>query len=319
VGSESKYFSLFEALRRHPVQSYSDELALPASNNGKGSQRVFRRQATTLCDSDGDRQGVLVIYKDVTTIKHIDRVKDEFLSGVTHELRSPLASIKGFAETLKRSPQMPLETRSEFISIICEESARLQDLIEELLAVRRAEAQGGPPQLSPYDLKVLVESMVRGSRSILFAKNISVQVQWSGLRDRRLEGNISQMSRALRNLLANAVKYSPEGGEIRIHGHGERDRVWLEVTDQGTGIADKDLPYIFERFYRGSSKGRQKGTGLGLTLVKHIVEIHGGHLGVRSDVGAGTTFRLELPRTDSEMPSSTAETAGEEKSTPPTP
>src|SRR6185295_19126641 len=102
-----------------------------------------------------------VVYKDLTTIKAIDRVKDEFLSNVTHELRTPLASIKGFAETLRRDPKMSAETRGEFLSIVCDESARLQELIDELLDLRRMEAQGSPVDLVPYDLKVLVDDVVR--------------------------------------------------------------------------------------------------------------------------------------------------------------
>ena len=311
VGSESKYRSLFKALRQNPTQTYTDELVIPQNpvhrgpgegggenpiSNPQSPRRVFLRRAASLAGPDGQWSGVLVIYKDVTATKDIDRVKDEFLSSVSHELRSPLASIKGFAETIKRDPKMRPETREEFISIIYDETTRLQDLIEELLDLRRMEDQGVPLQFKPYDLKVLAEDAVRGARSILTSKNISVFMQWGGLDEARMEGDVAQISRALRNLLANAVKYSPEGGEIHIRGHCGIHRAWVEVNDQGVGIVDRDLPHIFDRFYRGSGKGRQKGTGLGLAIVKHITEMHGGHLGVRSDVGAGTSFRLELPR-----------------------
>lgn len=295
IGSETKYWSLFNTVRNNPEKSYTDELDVQ-SKDAKGPLRVFLRRATTACGADGNPRGVLVIYKDMTRMKAMDRVKDEFLSNVTHELRSPLASIKGFAETIRRDPKMPPETREEFISIICEESTRLQDLIEELLDLRRMEAQGTPFKPTHYDLKVLLDNVTRSTRTVLFSKNITIKMHWDGLYDARLQGDVAQISRALRNLLVNAVKYSSEGGEIAITGHCGQHWLWVEITDLGTGIDEKDLPHIFEKFYRGARQGRQKGTGLGLAIVKNIVEQHGGHLGVRSEVGAGTTFRVELPR-----------------------
>jgi signal transduction histidine kinase len=247
-------------------------------------------------DAQGELHAILVIFKDISMIKDIERVKDEFLSSVTHELRSPLASIKGFAETLQRDPEMPAATRSEFMSIICEESSRLQKLIEELLDLRRLQSRGLALRVAPYDLKLLADDVVRGAHSISLAKNIKIQIAWEGEDQAKLRGDVAQMGRALRNLLVNAVKYSPPGGTIVLRGQTKGKRISLEVGDQGTGISEKDLPYIFDQFYRGASKGRQRGTGLGLAIVKHIVEMHGGRLGVRSEVGAGTIFRIELPR-----------------------
>ena len=296
IGSETKYWMLFNSLRHNPEQSYMDEVeARPAGGNGD-QQRVFLRRATNTCGADGEPRGVMVVYKDVTKMKKMDKVKDEFLSNVTHELRSPLASIKGFAETIRRDPKMPPETREEFMTIICDEASRLQELIEELLDLRRLEASGAGFTPAPYDFKMLVENVMRGVRSVLLSKNITIRVHWSGRHNSRHVGDVAQLTRALRNLLVNAIKYSPSGGEVAITGHCGQRRLWLEITDQGSGISEKDLPHIFDKFYRGERQGRQKGTGLGLAIVKHIVEQHGGHLGVRSEVGNGTTFRVELPR-----------------------
>lgn len=295
IGSETKYWSLFNTLKNNPDQSYTDELEVQ-SKDAKGPVRMFLRRAATVRGADGSARGVIAVYKDVTKMKAMDRVKDEFLSNITHELRSPLASIKGFAETIRRDPQMAAETRGEFVWIICNEAARLQELIEELLDLRRMEAQGAPFNPTQYDLKALTEEVIRSVRSVLYAKNLSIKIQWGGLYGSPLQGDVGQISRALRNLLVNAAKYSPEKGEILLAGHCGQQRVWIEITDQGIGIDEKDLPHIFEKFYRGSRQGRQKGTGMGLAIVKHIIEQHGGHLGVRSEVGVGTTFRMELPR-----------------------
>ena len=296
IGSETKYWSLFNALRGNPEQTYTDELEVRPQGDAKGNVKVLLRRASCACRPDGSIRGMLAIYKDLTKIKMIDRVKDEFLSNVTHELRSPLASIKGFAETIQRDPKMADETRSEFIKIICEESSRLQSLIDELLDLRRMEAQGISFVPSPYDIKTLVEEIAKGARSVLLTKNLKLKIQWDGLFGSTLKGDVTQLSRALRNLLINAVKYSPQGGEIAIIGHCGQYRIWLEVIDQGTGIEEKDLTHIFDKFYRGTRQGYQKGTGLGLAIVKNIIEMHGGHLGVRSIIGVGTTFRMDLPR-----------------------
>ena len=172
--------------------------------------------------------------------------------------------------------------------------------------MRRMEAHGAPMRTTRYDFKVLVEDVTRSAKTILVSKNISIRSQASGLYSGNLEGDVAQISRALRNLLVNAVKYSPEGSEIAIHVHCGQQRVWLEITDHGTGIDERDLPHIFDKFYRGTHQGRQKGTGLGLAIVKHIVELHGGHIGVRSEVGAGTTFRVDLPRAFPPQPLATS-------------
>ncbi len=296
IGSEAKYWSIFNNLQDSPELTYTDELEAPQPRASKQAPKILSRRAMVVCGAENERRGVLVIYNDVTNIKAMDQAKDEFLSNVTHELRSPLAAIKGFAQTMRKDGQMPAETREEFLSIIYEESTRLQNLIEELLDLRRLEASGEAFHFVPYDLKLLVEDVVRGARTILVSKNISAQVHWSGSHHSRLRGDVAQMSRALRNLLVNAVKYSPEAGRIHVTGHCGSQQIWVEVSDQGAGIGDADLPHVFDKFYRGASRGRQRGTGLGLAIVKHIIEGHGGHLGLRSEVGAGTTFRIELPR-----------------------
>jgi len=147
-----------------------------------------------------------------------------------------------------------------------------------------------------FDLKALVEDNLRGAKSILASKNIHAEVDWSGNDNSRIMGDIPQIGRALRNLITNAIKYSPQGGIIRIQGHCGSKTVTLEVTDQGSGIIEEDLPYIFDRFYRGSSKGTQRGSGLDPSIVASIIERHNSHMGVRSRVGTGTTFLFELPR-----------------------
>ncbi|MEN6626747.1 MAG: ATP-binding protein [Candidatus Sumerlaeia bacterium] len=294
AGSETRYWSLFEALRRWPEQQYTDEISIAVDTRRR--PRAYTRRAMTATDAAGEQRGIIVVYKDVTRDKAIDRAKDEFLANVTHELRSPLSSIKGFAEMMRRDPGMAVERRAEFVSIICEEAERLQQLVEELLDLRRLEDQGLTLNPTTFDLKALIEELVAGARAILVSKNLTMKVEWDGSNDHRMQGDVVQLRRAIRNLLVNSAKYSPEAGRIVIVGHSGRERLTVDVHDQGSGIDERDLPHIFDKFYRGRRQGRQKGTGLGLAIVKHIVERHGGHIGVRSEMGEGTTFRIELPR-----------------------
>lgn len=304
LGSEARYRAVFNNLRRDPYTTYTDELITPSSEDRP--MRVFLRRGTTIIDAEGEARGMLVIYQDQTAMREIERAKDEFLSGVTHELRSPLASIKGFAQTIKLNPEMPESERHEFINIIEEETTRLQTLIEELLDLRRMEAGGLPMEPTNYDFQTLVEEVVRSTRAIMLSKQIEVALEWEGGERAILRGDLALMGRALRNLLVNAAKYSPLHGRIWIKGYTAANHVALEVQDEGPGINEKDLPHIFDRFYRGKKQGRAKGTGLGLAIVKHTIESHGGHIGVRSEPWRGATFRIELPHPEKIRPAKTA-------------
>jgi nitrogen-specific signal transduction histidine kinase/sensor domain CHASE-containing protein len=300
--NEAQYWSLLNNLRENPERPFTDEIDLrePEENGTRTAyrRRYYQRRGTTVCGPDGSRRGYLIIFRDISSARAVERLKEDFLSSVTHDLRTPLASIKGFAETMLRDENMPEDTREEFTTIIFNEASRLQDMIEDLLDLRRMEE--GQINLAPatFNLRNLVREVVQSSQPILFfPRDIEVKFEWHGDRGRLVRGDIGMVSRAIRNILSNAAKYSPRHSTVRVRGADRDDRVELEVLDEGPGIPPEDLPHLFEKFYRGSRHVRRtQGTGLGLAIVKHIIESHGGVVTATSLPSRGTCIRIVLPR-----------------------
>ena len=241
--------------------------------------------------------GIVTILRDITQQKEIDRMKTELVSMVAHELRSPLTSISGFSELLL-DPDLEREQANEYISIILNESSRLGELINKFLDISRIESGRIQPQKSQVDL-VEVVSMVVGNNSYLATqKNIKVLVDeidnpvyiWAD------NGMIEQI---VLNLFSNAIKYSPDNTQIILNFKSENSHVEIQVVDQGFGIPEHDLENIFKKFYRVSDNEKLqdiKGSGLGLSLVKQLVEIHDGQISVHSIVGEGSTFSVIFPK-----------------------
>lgn len=292
--NEVQYWALLNNLKENPERPLSDEIELKRS---AGPARHFQRRAATVCRPDGSRRGYLVIYQDITATRNVERLKEDFLSSVTHDLRTPLASIKGFAETMLRDHSMDRQIHDEFAGIIRSEAGRLEEMIEDLLDLRRME--DGQMDLAPggYNLRQLVDDVVRTSRPILDVHELKVDVKWVGLSGQSLFGDAAKIGRAIRNILSNSIKYAPPKSTVTILGRESEDRAELEISDQGPGIPAEDLPHIFEKFYRGGKHVRRtKGTGLGLAIVKHIIDSHGGVVtALASDTG-GTTIKIVLPR-----------------------
>lgn len=294
--NETQYWIMLNNLRENPERPFTDEIELRTDKADEG-RRFYRRQATAVCAPDGSRRGYLVIYQDTTLPRALEKLKEDFLSSVTHDLRTPLASIQGFADTILRDPSMDIQTRNEFISIISKESIRLREMIEDLLDLRRLEE--GKIDLSPatYHMRALIEDVVRSSRPVLEAREIEVKIDWEGPPGIPLVGDEIKIGRALRNILSNSVKYSPSGSTIWIRGTEAPDRVEVNFTDEGPGIPPNELQHVFEKFYRGSRHVRRTtGTGLGLAIVKHIIEGHGGVVSAANAPKRGTTIKVVLPR-----------------------
>ncbi|MCH8332326.1 hypothetical protein IIC65_00180 [Candidatus Sumerlaeota bacterium] len=294
--NESQYRALLNNLRESPEKPFSDELEGRRTEQDE-TPTYYQRWATAVCNADGSRRGYLLVYQDLTHTRAVERLKEDFLSNVTHDLRTPLAAIKGFAQTMLRSSDMDSATRMEFTNIICDESTRLQDLIDDLLDLRRME--DGQSDLSPstYDMHALIDEMVRSSKAMLDPYDVTIDVQWDGKSHKSLLGDAAMIGRALRNILSNAVKHSPDHGTIWIKAVESEDRVELEFTDEGLGIPSEDLPHVFEKFYRGARRLRgTQGTGLGLAIVKHIIESHGGVVSASNAVPRGACIKIVLPR-----------------------
>lgn len=260
--------------------------------------RVFQTQSTPVRSEDGATIGAVAIFNDITEIRSVERMKTAFVSTVSHELRTPLTSIKGFISTLLADTDgyYDPQTTREFYEIIDQECDRLTRLISDLLNVSRIEA-GRALDLNPkpIELPKLIEKVVSVQRS--YATNHELVVDGTDTLP-EIIGDEDKVDQILTNLINNAIKYSPKGGTVTVRGkHDDEEKVLISVSDQGVGIPEEHLPKVFDRFHRVDNRDTREvgGTGIGLFLVKHLVEAHGGEIWVESEIGKGSTFNFTLP------------------------
>ncbi|MCY7486138.1 two-component system histidine kinase PnpS [Paenibacillus alvei] len=252
--------------------------------------------------TDNEWAGALLVMQDVSAIRRLERMRSEFVANVSHELKTPIAAVKGFAETLMNGAMNDPEIASSFLQIIHDESERLNRLIGDILELSKIESKRVPLQYSPVQVDLFLERTVEMLSKEAEKKRIEVML--SSEQDLYVEADEDRFRQIVLNLLSNAINYTPEGGQVKIvavpieHGEdGEAEWIRLTISDTGIGIPKKDLPRIFERFYR-VDKARSRssgGTGLGLSIVKHLVDAHHGLIRVDSELGVGTTFTIELP------------------------
>lgn len=248
---------------------------------------------------EGSSGSLGILLRDITREKELDAMKSQLLSTVSHELRTPLASIKGFATTLLRDDvDWDDESRREFLSIIDEESDRLTELIGNLLDMSRVEAGALRMEVEPTPLRPLIEETANEFQMMTHNYQFLVMLP------SRLPAVMADPRRTrqvLRNLVENAVKYTPQAGPITIAAQVIPGFVQISVTDQGIGIEAEQLESIFDRFYQVDSASTRKvgGSGLGLSICKAIIEAHGGRIWAESQPRAGSTFHFTLPQADS--------------------
>ena len=269
---------------------------------GPGDGRVYQSQVT-LMPSDGDEPpSVVAIFNDFTEIRQIERMKSTFVSTVSHELRTPLTSIKGFITTLIDDSEnmYDCETRQEFYGIINSECDRLTTLITDLLNVSRIEAgRGIELHLGEVDINELVDNVIALQQVSITNHNIINQLPQDFP---AIIADLDKVTQIVENIVSNAVRYSPEGGDIVITGEDEGDTITINVSDQGLGIPEAHRDKIFQRFHvidDESGHGAVKGTGIGLYLVQHLARAHGDRAAVwleQSEVGKGSTFSFRLPK-----------------------
>ncbi len=264
-----------------------------------GVERIFQVQVALVTDDDNDVIGAVAIFNDITEIRNIERMKTAFVSTVSHELRTPLTSIKGFVSTLLADTEgyYDNDTRLEFLGIIDAETDRLRRLIEDLLNVSRIEA-GRALQLNPkpIDVPALAEKVCTIQRSYTHKHTLSTHFSEDFPTIVADEDKVDQI---LTNLVNNAIKYSPDGGQVKVTGwyEPEVEQVVVSVSDEGIGIPKDQISKVFERFHRVDNRDTREvgGTGIGLFLVKHLVEVHGGEIWVESEPGQGSEFLFRLP------------------------
>jgi len=260
-------------------------------------ERLLELNLVPIYQSHGtDFSGILLVLQDVSAIRRLERMRSEFVANVSHELKTPIAAVKGFAETLLGGAVKDEETANSFLQIIYDESERLNRLIGDILELSKIESRRVPLILSPVDISSFMSDTIAILEVSAKRKHINVNLQ--SPQELYMEGDEDRLRQIFVNLLSNAIAYTPEGGSVDVSiSLTEQEQVRIEIADTGIGIPEKDVPRIFERFYR-VDKARSRGsggTGLGLSIVKHLVEMHKGVIAVQSEVGKGTTFTLEFP------------------------
>ena len=241
-----------------------------------------------------EAQGVLAMVRDLTRLRQLETIRTDFVANVSHELRTPLTSIKGFIETLLDGGIDSRETTKRFLTIMYQETDRLNRLIADLLDLSRLESGQTGLNRTKVFLAPLVEEVRLTLQEQLADKNISLSVE---LGPTPVWADEDQIREVLFNLIDNAIKYSTDGGSIKVKEINRGDQQEFVVCDQGIGIPKKSIPRIFERFFR-VDKARSReigGTGLGLSIVKHIIERHDGRVWVESEPGKGELFSFFTP------------------------
>jgi two-component system phosphate regulon sensor histidine kinase PhoR len=269
------------------------ECELTIENN---QSYYLQARGTNLFGMQGRRIGAVVVFNDVSRLRRLENLRRDFVANVSHELKTPITSIKGFVETLLDGAMNQPEEAERFLKIVAKHADRLNCIIEDLLILSRLEQDGKEGmEMQKSGLCDILNSAVEVCEQRAASKHIEIGVEYSG--ELTATVNPPLIEQALINLIGNAIKYSADGKKITVSARTEKEGIVLSVQDQGYGIEEKHLERLFERFYR-VDKGRSRqegGTGLGLSIVKHIAQAHGGTVSVQSRYGQGSTFSIFLP------------------------
>jgi two-component system phosphate regulon sensor histidine kinase PhoR len=291
---KSEFVTLLHKSRQSKVEHKKKELQFEIEKQ----TRFYDCIISCVRDDKGRVCGVASVLHDVTKEKEISKMKNDFVSHVSHELKTPLASITAYSEMLVDGEAKDEGMQKEFYEVIQKQAQRLNRLIENILNISRIESGLVKVEKVPVSLTILIEEQLRMIKSYAEEKNIELTGQNPIVFDQVLADK-DMISQVIVNLLSNAVKYTPSGGTVQtgIEVDDNNGVVHVTVSDTGAGIPQEDIGHIFDKFYRvGVNKDKAKGTGLGLNLVKQIVEkVHGGRIFVSSEAGVGSTFGFELP------------------------
>lgn len=240
--------------------------------------------------------GVVIVLHDITDLIRLEQVRKDFVANVSHELRTPITSIKGFSETLLDGAYKDEGMLLSFLEIIHKESNRLQMLVQDLLELSKIEQQSYAITLMPTSMSDIIFRGAELTAQRLEDKNMAFNVEIE--KDVMVSGDANRLMQVVTNLITNAINYSPENTVVTIRLKEDETYGILEIEDQGIGIEEKEIPRLFERFYRvDRARSRNSGgTGLGLAIVKHFVEAHHGKIAVKSQVGKGTNMIVTIPK-----------------------
>ncbi len=297
VVAESQLVDAVGQLRRS--ERHVPRKVVEFEHGTNGETRTYKATVSAVRSRVGDTEelsGLVAVLHDVTREREMARMKNDFVSKVTHELRTPLASIRAYVEMLVDGEAQDEETQQEFYQIIDSESDRLNRMIENMLNISRIEA--GVIKVQKQDMAVtgLIKEVVECLQPQAAEKDQVLRAELSPV-FYQVHADRDMLYQAIMNVVSNAIKYTPPGGHVDLSSELQGGMAVVQIRDSGMGIPPEDLPKLFEKFYRvGKNKKAAHGTGLGLALVKEIVEtLHHGQVEVESEVGKGTTFHLKLP------------------------
>ena len=259
-------------------------------------QLVFDIYVASLSDDQGGPIGAVLVLHDVTELKHLERIRTDFVANASHELKTPITAIRGLAETMVGDPDVEKSTLMQYMERIHSQSLRLSNLVTDLMTISRLESDQGTSSFTRMNFNDLVRREVRAAASAVEIKLHSLTLD-PFPEPLEVYGDRQNLSQLCNNLIDNAIKYTPEGGQIKVRVSREQADVVLEVEDNGIGISPQYQERVFERFYRVDKARSQSlgGTGLGLSIVRNIAERHYGSVGVTSQLGKGTTFTFRMP------------------------
>ncbi|HPN57235.1 MAG TPA: ATP-binding protein, partial [Candidatus Omnitrophota bacterium] len=303
VDSDPEKKSPIEAIRNSQVQDITDRILKDQQTLiseevtvSQPEEKILKINAVPIVRKDAI-EGAVLVFHDITELRKLERVRQDFVANVSHELRTPVSSIKGYAETLLDGAIDDKDNVRDFLNIIYQDSARLANLIDDLLELAKIESGKMNMVFAPLEIKPILLRCLGVLEKPVKDKRISVSVNIpAGIP--KVRADDKRLAQVFLNLLDNAVKYTADGGAVKVDVFLNGMFVQVDVSDTGIGIPEKDLPRIFERFYR-VDKARSReigGTGLGLSIVKHIVLSHGGQVWVHSELEQGSTFSFTLPQ-----------------------
>lgn len=246
-------------------------------------------------NSGGPNSGGIVYIEDITKVRKLEQLRTEFVSNVTHELKTPITSIRGFIETLKNGAIHNEQVAGRFLDIIDIEAERLHGLIEDILQLSEIETKQKDTELENFSLSALAEEVFAVLQPLAMEKDISLY--YSAKEEVFITANKNRIKQLIMNLVDNGIKYNVPCGSVTMNAFRDKSKIVISVKDTGIGIPAEYCPRIFERFFR-VDKGRDRdmgGTGLGLSIVKHIVNLYNGNIKVNTEIDKGTEFIIEIP------------------------
>ena len=289
--------SLIEVVRDHEI----NDLLKSCLENGSiqdiqyesGTSRRYIRAIIIPVDNRKP-QIVLILCQDLTDIRNLQTTRRELIGNISHEFRTPLASIKAMVETLQDGAVDDKEVARDFLTKIDDDIERLTHIVAELTEFSRIETGKAELMLEPVNLNLLIEDVINQLNPQVERQQLSVDTELSTDLP-PVQADRTRVRQAIANLVHNAIKFTKPGGKITVMTRVERNSVAVDISDTGMGIAKSDLPHVFERFYKADRARSGGGTGMGLAIAKHVIEAHGGGIQVQSEEGKGSTFSFDLP------------------------